>query len=144
MDNFEQIPPPEDKEDRPKLTEDQYNKLKNYVDQMKDFKRIPAFGTDGSERRPKVSLEDGSEYEGQWKGDIRDGQGVQTFKSGSIYEGEFKNNKFDGKGVFTWVEGDKYIGQFKNGKSEGYGIEIFTNGDRYEGEYLNDLFEGQG
>ena len=49
-------------------------------------------------------------YEGNKKGNIRDGFGVQTYPDGSKYEGEFKKNKFHGRGKLTTANGDCYEG----------------------------------
>ena len=50
-------------------------------------------------------------YEGNKKGNIRDGHGVQTYPDGSKYEGEFKKNKFHGRGKLTTSTGDWYDGR---------------------------------
>lgn len=50
-------------------------------------------------------------YEGNLKGNIRDGFGIQTYPDGSSYEGEFKKNKFHGKGKLTLANGDWYDGR---------------------------------
>lgn len=49
-------------------------------------------------------------YEGNKKGNVRDGYGVQTYPDGSTYEGEFRKNKFQGRGKLTLPNGDWYDG----------------------------------
>lgn len=49
-------------------------------------------------------------YEGNMKGNVRDGHGVQSYPDGSFYEGEFKKNKFHGRGKLTLPNGDWYDG----------------------------------
>ena len=39
------------------------------------------------ERRPPYTFKSGAIYEGEWKGSIRDGWGVQTWPDGAKYEG---------------------------------------------------------
>lgn len=41
------------------------------------------------EKRSATTLKDGSTYEGEWKGPLRDGWGCQTWKEGAKYEGNF-------------------------------------------------------
>ena len=61
----------------------------------------------------------GDRYEGELKGEIRNGKGVYTFAaSGNRYDGNWKNDTFDGQGVFYWKDGSKYDGQWKNGKKK--------------------------
>jgi hypothetical protein len=40
------------------------------------------------EKRSATTLKDGSVYEGEWKGPLRDGWGCQTWKEGAKYEGK--------------------------------------------------------
>ena len=49
-------------------------------------------------------------YDGEWKGNNRDGWGVQTWKDGARYEGEWLYNKAHGKGMFFHVDGDIFEG----------------------------------
>lgn len=49
-------------------------------------------------------------YEGNMKGNVRDGHGVQSYPDGSVYDGEFKKNKFHGRGKLTMANGDWYNG----------------------------------
>lgn len=49
-------------------------------------------------------------YEGQKKGSLREGFGIQRYADGSVYEGEFKQNKFSGRGTLTRANGDCYEG----------------------------------
>ena len=39
-------------------------------------------------------------YEGEWKDNIRNGQGILKWNDGDIFEGEFKDYKADGHGIF--------------------------------------------
>ena len=49
-------------------------------------------------------------YQGQWKGDERNGRGVQQWKDGSFYEGYWKNNLAFGFGRLIHADGDVYVG----------------------------------
>ena len=45
----------------------------------------------------------------------------------SFYEGEFKNNKLEGNGIFIWNKNKKYIGNWNNNEISGFGILIDNN-----------------
>ena len=50
-------------------------------------------------------------YEGNMKGNVRDGHGVQTYADGATFEGEFRKNRFHGRGKLTLSNGDWYEGR---------------------------------
>jgi len=37
-------------------------------------------------------------YDGEWKGNVREGQGIQVWPDGAKYEGQWANGKANGKG----------------------------------------------
>ena len=79
-------------------------------------------------------------YIGEWKSDMREGNGVYyNHYTQEKYKGEFKNGKAEGKGTFYYNNGDIYKGGFKNWLKEGKGIYNFNCGDRFEGTFKNDL-----
>ena len=41
----------------------------------------------------------GAKYEGQWKDDLQDGYGIETWPDGSKYEGYYKQGKKHGDGL---------------------------------------------
>ena len=41
------------------------------------------------EKRPPYQFKSGAVYEGEWKGNLRDGFGTQTWPDGAKYEGNF-------------------------------------------------------
>jgi hypothetical protein len=47
----------------------------------------------------------GARYEGNWKNDLQDGWGVESWADGSQYEGEYKEGMKHGKGKYTWNDG---------------------------------------
>ena len=117
------------------------------------------------ERRDQVTLKDGSIYEGEWKGSLRDGFGVQTWKEGAKYEGNNLSSI-----SYTQVNGNSTepmervssgtsmeismkvqpktliysLGQFQNDKANGFGLYIHLDGTKYEGSWKDDLQEGYG
>lgn len=52
-----------------------------------------------------VRYADGGFYEGEWKDDIRHGQGTYTWPDGGVYKGEWKDGKKHKIGTYTYVNG---------------------------------------
>ena len=71
-------------------------------------------------------------YEGDWKFNLKNGQGTENYPDGSVYEGFFVNGKKQGKGKLTLANGSCYEGEFYMDKIEGYVIlfllRAFLNG----------------
>ena len=86
----------------------------------------------------------GKIYIGEWKNDLRNGKGVETWNDGERFVGNFKNDKREGYGIYYFSNGDIYEGNWKNGKKEGFGVDYYTDGDKYEGRFKNGNKEGQG
>lgn len=105
-------------------------------------------------------------YNGTFKNNVADGQGIFKYIDGSVYEGAFENGVRCGQGTLKlgdsfsyhghWKQdamhgqgylienGNKYFGEFCNGKKQGKGKMIYQNGTEYEGEWKNDQREGHG
>ncbi|KAL4460951.1 hypothetical protein ABPG74_016423 [Tetrahymena malaccensis] len=75
---------------------------------------------------------------------VKQGRGIQFFKSGGLYEGYFKNNQKHGKGKLITFEGDVYIGEFQKNMKRGKGVLTYSNQDVYEGEFYQDTCHGNG
>lgn len=112
-----------------------------------------------------LKMVDGSEYEGDWRGDVFHGDGRLTFKpekkgeNGVVYEGQFKNGMQDREGKLYFSNGDFYQGQtldnkkqgrgvlrcgktgnlydcmWEEDKKQGLGIVLYKNGDFFKGEF---------
>ena len=67
----------------------------------------------------------GSEYDGEWMGGLRHGQGTMKYPDGARYVGNWSYNMASGKGKFFHVGGDLYDGNWANSKANGFGI--YTN-----------------
>lgn len=95
----------------------------------------------------KVTYPDGSIYEGEFRNDKFNGNGILITKE-FRYEGGFLNGKKNGKGKIEYIaEGqvyEKYEGNFINDYKDGYGIEILENGTCYKGNFSKGKKEGQG
>jgi len=98
-------------------------------------------------------------YNGEWKNDVRDGQGSlvsQPYKVGDVvssdnyiateeYKGIWKNNQLEGTGTYEKRSFEKYEGNFVSGKREGKG-KLTNSSDKsiYEGDWKNGKFHGKG
>ncbi|XP_073504104.1 radial spoke head 10 homolog B isoform X2 [Phyllobates terribilis] len=88
-------------------------------------------------------------YEGEWRGNRKEGWGVQRFPSGNIYEGQWKNNKFHGEGRMRWLSSnEEYMGQWENGIQNGPGTHTWflkrVAGSQYSlrNEYIGNFVSG--
>ena len=81
---------------------------------------------------------------------VKTGFGVQTFSNSSKferYEGFFKYDSFDGNGILLWRDGQRYEGLLKNNKQHGFGKLTFSNEnsfESYKGDFFEDKFHGNG
>jgi hypothetical protein len=107
-------------------------------------------------------LHAGTTYVGEWKDDLREGQGVYTYGNGDTYSGEWKAGKKGGAGTYTskgvasqpsevvgawtggavgqadwrFADGSRYVGAFgAMGKPEGQGKFVMANGNAIAGTY---------
>lgn len=87
---------------------------------------------------------DGRVYTGYWCNGIREGRGKVTNNIfGLSYEGEWKADQPDGNGIIT-IEDTTYIGEFKEGSRHGFGYQIAKNGVVSVGEWVKDKLTGKG
>jgi hypothetical protein len=86
---------------------------------------------------------DASMYKGTWKNGKIIGIGTITFskecliKNCQLYLGEYKKELRHGNGRLFFADGNKYIGEFKYGKRWGQGKEIWSDGYIEEGIWRN-------
>jgi len=92
--------------------------------------------------RPTVLLEHGVKYTGQWKGDKRDGHGVQEWPDGARFDGQWRDGLAEGYGKFMHADGDVYEGQWRDDKANGEGVYHHADGSRYVGQWQDDQKEG--
>ncbi|GMI63252.1 hypothetical protein ScalyP_jg8634 [Parmales sp. scaly parma] len=99
----------------------------------------------------------GSKFKGEWKSNMKEGFGTQTYNKGHVYEGEWSRNKRHGKGTMYVREGKsssktktktktrkQYAGDWKDDKHHGMGVFISSKGDVYEGSWENNMKQGRG
>ena len=91
----------------------------------------------------KLTLLDGSIYEGQVLNSKPHGKGVQVYSNDNRYEGEWKEGAKHGSGILINDIG-RYEGSFSQGLPNGEGIEVWSNGHRYEGEWRDNKRHGKG
>ncbi|WP_317205443.1 hypothetical protein, partial [Janthinobacterium sp.] len=53
-----------------------------------------------------------------------------------FHEGEYKNNLRHGQGRYQWSDGRQYMGNYEDDSRHGYGVFLYPNGERYKG-YVN-------
>merc|ERR1711912_216166 len=82
-----------------------------------------------------------SSYEGEYKENMKDGEGRMEYPDGGIYEGSWKFDKRHGDGAYWYPNGDIYSGEWKFGTKHGRGT--FINADsnaRLIGTYADGKF----
>ena len=71
------------------------------------------------------------------------GSGIFHDENGSEYEGYFVNDMKEGYGSIKYVNGDTYVGEWANDTINGRG-ELTNEYGKYKGEFLNGLNHGEG
>jgi hypothetical protein len=121
----------------------------------------------------KIKLEDGSVYEGNWKGGAMHGIGTLTLPDGNKYFGQLKENTLDGYGVFYNASGEaiqsgiysanklatsmdaaavikelekkkQAVNQCTGNCQSAWGKFTFSDESYYEGQWKNAVFDGVG
>lgn len=90
-----------------------------------------------------IEFENGK-YEGEYKNDCMNGQGIFTWDNGDRYVGSFMDDMMHGQGTYHYASGNRYTGEYKYGVKDGQGKFFWTNGERYEGEFRNNRMHGTG
>ena len=79
-----------------------------------------------------MTYADNSVYKGEWKDDLRNGEGKMTYADNSVYVGEWKDDLRNGVGKMTYADNSVYVGYWKDDQRKGKGKMTYTNGDVYE------------
>ncbi|XP_067634980.1 MORN repeat-containing protein 3-like [Eurosta solidaginis] len=82
-------------------------------------------------------------YIGEWRDDMKWGEGKQFFDNG-VYYGWWERNRRHGPGVMWYNNDSIYIGQWAADVKHGVGVFFYANGNRYEGHYARGLKNGEG
>ena len=113
-------------------------KIEIYSYSPEEFEALPL------EVRPPYRFDDGSVYEGKWKGMWRHSWGILIWPNGAKYEGEWNANKITGQGKIIHANGDQYYGEWKDNLANGIGIYKSISNASYEGSWKNDYPQGIG
>ncbi|XP_045580233.1 radial spoke head 10 homolog B isoform X4 [Salmo salar] len=88
-------------------------------------------------------------YEGELVNNNREGWGVRCYPSGNLYEGQWRNNMRHGEGRMRWLQlGQQYSGIWENGVQHGQGTHTWflrrVTGSQYplRNEYTGDFVQG--
>ena len=84
------------------------------------------------------------EYEGEWKDNRPDGEGVAKWPDGRIYQGQWKAGFMHGEGSEFEANGDSYVGDWKYGVRDGNGTFTELKYGIYEGGFRNNVKQGFG
>ena len=103
------------------------------------------FKDDLREGNGKVVSKDGSHYYvGDWLKNKMDGNGIYYSSKLGTYKGRFHENHFEGKGNLVDLENNVYDGMFHKSQKKGRGELKMNNGNIYVGEFRNNKFNGKG
>ena len=84
-------------------------------------------------------------YKGEFKEDLRWGNGKLIFDSGDIYQSNWIRDAIeDGHIHIKYKDNSEYEGESKQGKRSGYGKIEYINGGSYHGSWDNDQKSGRG
>jgi len=90
----------------------------------------------------RLAFTDGSyTYDGGFKGDQRDGQGMVTFRDGRVFEGAFSGGQQTGPGTLTFPDGRRIVGHFLEYRPHGKAMDSGPNGS-FDGEWVNGVLNG--
>ncbi len=81
---------------------------------------------------------------GEWRHDVKTGEGRYIEEGVLEYNGSFVNGKFHGQGTIRYANGTKYQGSWFEGKMQGHGSFTTPEGDTYIGEMEGNKFNGEG
>ena len=86
----------------------------------------------------------GSEYVGEWQGNVMHGNGTRRFKNGDVYIGTYASGKRAGEGRFYFANGDMYYGNWEADQIHGFGRYYYNSGISFEGTFNYGRRHGKG
>ena len=92
----------------------------------------------------RITMSDGSVYEGDSTDGVPEGYGTMAFPNGEYYVGMFSKGRMCGKGRYHWPDGDSFEGEYRDGRRSGLGEYRWANGDVYYGEFRDGFPAGRG
>lgn len=94
------------------------------------------------EGKGRLSLGDGSIYDGMWRYGKRSGFGSFRFSNGDMFRGSWRDDVMHGKGWFYFRTGDRWFVNFWKGKANGEGRFYSKSGDIFFGNFKNGWRDG--
>ena len=102
-------------------TRDMYRMHARYFQREETFETLklqPMARFRSSEVR-EYRYRNGAVYQGQWRGNFRDGKGRMEWSDGAFYEGTWELGYASGQGVFVDCLGNRYVGGFQMSMAHG-------------------------
>jgi hypothetical protein len=99
-----------------------------------------------------VYHDDNGSYDGEWRDDMRAGQGVMTYANGDMYAGQWKDDRRHGFGILEIQLTNselkartetRYDGQWEHDRRAGKGTARFSDGTKLEGEWHEGKLTGE-
>lgn len=88
--------------------------------------KMPAPDPNSNIPAPAGEAKAGSQYKGEYKGGLKNGNGAATYADGGEYRGGWKDGKKSGQGVYYYPNGDSYVGEWADGQRQGKGTYSFA------------------
>lgn len=123
---------------------DMYRMHARYFTRVEIYETLSKTERIGPDRDAHHIYENGSRYEGKWRGGFRHGRGKMVWADGASYQGEWSMGYAEGNGVFLDCLGNKYEGNFMMSMAHGHGVYTNTHGAVYEGAWHHDMQYGKG
>ena len=82
-------------------------------------------------------------YKGEWRSNVRHGQGEMGLKNGAVVKGNFVNNYPEGLCTIFYSDGSSFTGNLVKGVPSGLGT-LTKNGIVYQGNFEGGLRQGEG
>ena len=89
----------------------------------------------------------GVSYEGEWKNNLRSGNGTMIWRSKEKYIGHWEHDNMFGTGRYYWPNGQNYFGKFENSQKHGFGEMNYPEHSdimSYKGNWKNNVKSGTG
>ncbi|GFZ15655.1 GTP binding protein [Actinidia rufa] len=90
---------------------------------------------EGKNLQGRLSLRDGSIYDGMWRYGKRSGLGTFYFSNGDVFQGSWRDDVMHGKGWLYFRTGDRWFVNFWKGKANGEGRFYSKLGEIFFGHF---------
>ncbi|KAF9624096.1 hypothetical protein IFM89_007794 [Coptis chinensis] len=87
------------------------------------------------EGKGRLTLVDGSIYDGVWRYGKKSGVGTFYYSNGDVFQGSWRDDLIHGKGWFYFRSGDRWFANFWKGKANGEGRFYSKNGEIFFGHF---------